>query len=105
LFFVERFFGSGESIHEERRQDHNWFIRHYYVLILRYKNSFNKKQAHFILSLWASPYRVAMLHGSLSLGPTLRSGLPPYGRHHFAALMQRDFHHLRQNEIRLLFFA
>jgi len=33
-----------------------------------------------------------MLHGSLSLGPTLRSGLPPYGRHHFAALMQRKIH-------------
>jgi len=29
-----------------------------------------------------------MLHDSLSLGPTLRSGLPPDGRHHFAALMR-----------------
>jgi len=24
-----------------------------------------------------------------SLGPPLRSGLPPYGRHHFTALMQK----------------
>jgi len=31
---------------------------------------------------------VAMLHDSLSLGPPLRFGLPPYGRHHFAALMR-----------------
>jgi len=34
-----------------------------------------------------------------SLGPPLRSGLPPYGRHHFAALMQRNFTHLRPNEM------
>jgi len=30
-----------------------------------------------------------MLHGSLSLGPPFHCGLPPDGRHHFAALMQR----------------
>jgi len=41
------------------------------------------------LIFWGITLRVAMLHGSLSLGPTLRSGLPPVGRHHFAALMQK----------------
>jgi len=56
--------------------------------------------ANFVLSFWASPCRVAMLHGSLSLGPTLRFGLPPYGRHHFAALMRRKLHHSRQNDLR-----
>jgi len=31
-----------------------------------------------------------MFRGSLTFGPTLRSGLPPYGRHHYTALMQED---------------
>jgi len=34
-----------------------------------------------------------------SLGPPLRSGLPPFGRHHFAALMRRNLNCMRQNEM------
>ena len=50
---------------------------------------------------WASPCRVAMLHGSLFARPRFRlasSSLPPFGRHHFAALMQRKSNSVRQDE-------
>jgi len=40
-----------------------------------------------------------MLRGSLSLGPTLRSGLPPYGRHHFTALMRRNQYLVNQSRM------
>ncbi len=52
---------------------------------------------------WASPFWVAMLHGSLFARPQFRlatSSLPPVGRHHFAALMQRNSRPMRQNDMR-----
>ena len=44
-----------------------------------------------------------MLHGSLFARPPFRLAslsLPPFGRHHFAALMQRKSNLVRQNEMR-----
>jgi len=39
-----------------------------------------------------------MFRGSLSLGPTLRFGLPPDGRHHYTALMRVQYLYLPKND-------